>query len=281
VSFRARFERDATELLARPAVTVPLVTAPLVTGADLAPLPPLLQTYLRRVGAVGRPRVRNLHVEFDAQMRSSATAPWMQATASQYEFFTSPARLFHMKAKRSGIPFDVLHEYIDGRATFQVRIAGLVPVVDKSGTGITHDETVTLMNDVLVLAPAAVLDLPFTFAPIDARSIHATFRNAGFAVTATLTFDAAGDLVGFTSNDRAHDRDGGAALWSTPISRYAVIDGIRIATHGDANWIDATGAWTYGRFVVRSIAYNVDAVLRDDTRRAQPGGSNSKPWRRR
>lgn len=252
-SFRSRFARDRTLLLARP---VP--PAPAVTEADLAPLPALLQTYLRRVGAVGRPRVRNMRVVFDAQMRSSATSPWMQSTATQYEFFSPPARLFYMNASRSGVPLDVLHEYVDGAATFQVRIASLIPMVNKSGPGITHDETVTLMNDVLVLAPAAVLDLPFTFEPIDERSLRATFRNAGFEVSATLTFDAAGELVGFGSADRSHDREGGPAIWSTPISAYATVDGIRAGTHGDANWIDATGEWTYGRFVIRSLAYNVE-----------------------
>ncbi len=261
-SFRSRFTRDAAKLLAHPVPPVPGVagvgTTALVTEADLAPLPPPLRTYLRRAGAVGRPHVHNLRVAFDAQMRGSATAPWMQATATQYECFGPPARLFHMRASRGGIPMDVLHEYVDGAATFQVRIAGLVPVVNKSGPGITHDETVTLMNDVLVLAPAAVLELPFAFQPIDEHSVRATFRNAGFDVAATLTFDAAGDLVGFASTDRAHDREGGPATWSTPISDYAAVDGIRVGTHGDANWIDATGEWTYGRFVVRSIAYNVE-----------------------
>jgi hypothetical protein len=197
-------------------------------------------------------------VAFDAQMRSSARSPWMQSTAMQYEFFDPPARLFHMNARRGGIPIDVLHEYMDGGATFQVRIASLIPMVNKSGTAITHDETVTLMNDVLVLAPAAALDLPFTFETIDERSVSATFQNAGFAVAATLTFDSTGDLVGFESADRAHDREGGAAIWSTPISAYAEVDGIRVGTHGDANWVDATGEWTYGRFLIRSIAYNVE-----------------------
>jgi hypothetical protein len=251
-SFRSRFARDRATLLARP---VP--PAPAVTEADLAPLPPLMQRYLRRVGSVGRPRVHNVRVVFDAQMRSSATSPWMKATAVQYEFFGPPARLFHMNASRGGVPIDVLHEYVDGAATFQVRIASLIPMVNKSGTGITHDETVTLMNDVLVLAPAAVLDLPFSFESIDGRSVRAIFRNAGFEVTATLTFDAAGDLDGFASADRAHDREGGVAIWSTPISAYAEVNGIRVPTHGDANWIDATGEWTYGRFIIRSIAYNL------------------------
>lgn len=251
-SFSSRFDRDRSALLSA-ATRSPSPVA----EADLASLPPLMQTYLRRMGTVGRPRVRNLRVTFKAQMRSSATASWMQATATQYESFDPPARLFHMNASRAGVPIDVLHRYVDDAATFQVRIAGLVPMVDKRGTGMTNDETVTLMNDVLVLAPAAVLDLPFTFETIGERSLRATFRNAGFTVSAVLTFDEAGDLVGFTSTDRAHDREGGAATWSTPISGYREIDGIRVGALGDANWIDPAGEWTYGRFEITSIAYNV------------------------
>ena len=251
-SFRSRFEHDRNALLAGATLA-----AALVTEADLAPLPPLMQAYLRRMGAVGRAHVRNLRVTFQAQMRSSATAPWMQATATQYEFFDRPARLFHMNASRAGMPLDVFHRYVDGAATFQVRIAGLIPMVDKRGAEITNDETVTLMNDVLVMAPAAVLDLPFTFETIGKRSLRATFHNAGFTVSAVLTFDDAGDLVGFASTDRAHGREGGAATWSTPISGYRQVDGIRIGALGDANWIEPSGEWTYGRFEITSIAYNV------------------------
>lgn len=251
--FRSRFARDRDALLAA-STRAP---ASLVTEADLAPLPPLVQTYLRRRGAVGQPRVRSLRVTFKAQMRSSATAPWMQATATQYETFDRPARLFLMTAIRAGLPVQAYHRYVDGAATFQVRLLGLIPMVDQQGVAITNDETVTLMNDVLVMAPAAVLDLPFTFETIDARSVRATFRNAGFTVSAVLTFDDAGDLVGFTSPDRAHSRAGGAAIWSTPISGYRLVDGIRIGALGDANWIEPAGEWTYGRFEITSIAYNV------------------------
>jgi hypothetical protein len=251
-SFRSRFTHDRNALLAR----TPLPTPP-VTEADLTPLPPLMQTYLRHMGVVGRPRVHNLRVTFNAQMRSSATSPWMKATATQYEFFAPPARLFHMNASRAGLPFDIFHRYVDGAATFQVRIAGLLSVVDKHGPGLTNDETVTLMNDVLVMAPAAVLDLPFAFETTGDRSLRATFRNAQYTVSAALTFDGAGDLVGFASADRAHDRDSGAATWSTPISEYRQVDGIRIGSHGDANWIEPSGEWTYGRFEITSLAYNV------------------------
>jgi hypothetical protein len=199
-SFRSRFERDRDALLTRP-----VHAAPIVTDADLASVPPLMQTYLRRVGVVGRPRVRNMRVLFNAQMRRSAISPWMRSTATQYEFFDPPARLFYMNATRSGVPFDVFHRYIDGAATFQVRIASLFSMVDKDGPVLTRAETVTLMNDIVVMAPAAVLDLSFTWKTVDDRSVLATFTNAGHTVSATLTFDAAGDLVGFLSNDRTQE----------------------------------------------------------------------------
>lgn len=253
-SFRARFASDSATLLARP-----IRPAPVVTNADLDVLPPLMQRYLRNVGAVGRPHVYNMRIVFDAQMRSSEASPWMASTATQYEFFNPPARLFHMKASRSGVPFDVYHRYVDGAATFQVKIAGLYPMVDQGGPVMTKAETVTLMNDILVMAPAAVLDLPFTYTTLSAHAVRATFTNAGFTVAATLTFDDAGDLVGFISTDRAQV-DGATVTnvpWSTPISAYAEVNGNRVGTRGDANWIPSTGEWTYGRFTIREIAYNV------------------------
>jgi hypothetical protein len=254
-SFRSRFARDRDALLARP-----VRPAPRVTEADLASLPPLMQTFLRRVGAVGRPRVRSMRVRFDAQMRSSATSPWMQATATQYEFFDPPARLFYMNASRGGVPLDIFHRYVDGAATFQVRVASLFPMVDKRGPVLTRAETVTLMNDVLVMAPAAALDLPFTWKTVGERSVQSTFTNAGNTVSATLTFDAAGDLVGFRSNDRTQEDAKGSrnVPWSTPISGYREVDGIRVGALGDANWVEPSGEWTYGKFEIRSIAYNVD-----------------------
>jgi hypothetical protein len=254
-SFRSRFRHDREALLARMGPPPPIVTE-----ENLAALPPLMQAYLRRVGAVGRPRVRNLRVEFTARMRSSATAPWMPATATQYEFFDPPARLFHMRATRGGIPIDIYHRYVDRAATFQVKLLGLFPLVDRSGPVLTRAETVTLMNDIVVMAPAAVLDLPFGWQPDGDHSVRATFTNAGHTVSAVLTFDAAGDLVGFLSNDRTEeDATGSRNLpWSTPISGYRLVDGIRVGALGSANWIAPSGEWTYGEFEIRRLEYNVE-----------------------
>lgn len=253
-SFSARFRRDVDARLARP-----MRPAPPVTDADVAPLPPLMQTYLRRVGAVGRPRVRNVHLLLRAQMRGGPDQPWMASTADQYEFFDPPARFFLMKSSRAGVPFDVFHRYADEGATFQVRIAGLVPMVDQRGPIMTQSETVTLLNDVVVLAPAAVLELPIGWETTGPRTLRATFTNAGFTVSAELTFDESGDLVGFVSNDRYElsAKEARNLPWSTPLSDYREVNGIRIAAKGDAIYVAPEGEWTYGRFEVMRVEYNV------------------------
>ena len=128
-SLRSRFARDAASLLAAEPRSAPS----LVTEADLAPYPQLLQRYLRRAGVVGKPRVRSVRLTFTAQMRNDAASPWMESTATQYEFYEPPARLFFMQASRSGVPFDVFHRYVGDEATFEVRVAGLIPVVNQSG----------------------------------------------------------------------------------------------------------------------------------------------------
>ena len=34
-------------------------------------------------------------------------------------------------------------------------------------------------------------------------------------------------------------------------------DGIRVGALGDANWVEDSGDWIYGKFEIREIAYNV------------------------
>lgn len=67
-SLHSQYEREVGRGLAR--TSPPL----LVTEVDLAPLPKLVAAYLRRVGVVGKPRVKNFRAVFRAQMRASADA---------------------------------------------------------------------------------------------------------------------------------------------------------------------------------------------------------------
>jgi hypothetical protein len=255
-SLRSTYHRAVENALRRD------MPAPVVAESDLADMPPVVQRWLRRAGVVGKPRVRSLHAEFTAEMRSGRDEAWMKSRADQYEFFSPNERLFFMKAHLYGIPFHVLHHYAGDSASMRVRVLGLIPVSTVRGAEMTKSETVTLLNDMCVFAPGALIGAPVTWTVLTERTVQATFTNAGYRVAAILTFDESGDLANFRSDDRS--RADGTTMrrlpWTTPLSDYRAFGGVRLAARGDAQWTDSSGTWAYGRFTLQRIEYNVTKV---------------------
>jgi hypothetical protein len=239
-----------------------LVPAPILAEAHLAPLPAPVRRYVLASGAVGRPCPRNLRLVMDAQMFRKPGGPPIAATSTQLNWFDRPTRLFLMKARMFGLPVRALHLYRDEQATFQVRVAGLVTMVDQAGESISSAETVTLLNDLCAFAPGALVDTRLAWTPIDDRSASVVFTNGRRRVTATLLFNERDELADFWSDDRPESGDNVvlARRWNTPLSAYQVIDGLRLPTSGEAVYQRPEGPFTYGTFTLRSVAYDVAAT---------------------
>lgn len=253
-SFDSIFARDVGAGLASTRV------APLVTQADLQHLPALVQSYVRRSGALGRPRVSSIRVRFSGQIRAKVDGPWMRFEAEQYSFVDPLERLFLLRARQYGLPVEALHVYRDGRASMQVALASLLRVVDARGPEMDRSETVTVLNDMCVMAPATLIDPRISWQALDDHSVRATLHNRAHAVSATLVFDAAGDLVNFISHDRDQTEDGHAYhnyRWSTPLRAYRDFGGARLASKAEASWAMPKGELVYGRFELVEVEYNV------------------------
>lgn len=256
-SFRAEFDREATRVVGLDETAAP------VTDADLAHLPPPVQRYLRVTGVVGRDRVFNFRARFRGEIRSGPDAPWMAYTVEQYERFSPPVRLFLMDATLRGVPFQALHRLSEGSATMRVKAAGVVQVAHAAGPEMDRSETVTLFNDMCLLAPATLVDPRIQWEQVDANTAKARFTYGSHTIGATLAFNEAGELADFWSDDRSMAAPDGrsftAARWSTPFRDYRDFGGRRIGTRGEGRWHLPTGAFDYIRLEVIDIAYNIAA----------------------
>ena len=68
----------------------------------------------------------------------------------------------------------------------------------------------------------------------------------------------------FDSPSRFLSKDGKtfeSLPWSTPIGEYREIDGRKIPTYGEAIWHYPDHQYCYGRFRVREVRYNVNAII--------------------
>ncbi len=227
----------------------------ILTDKDLEHLPPPVQQYLRVSGVVNKPVASNMRVVFEGEMRNKGKE-FFPFVSEQYNFFDEPTRLFFMKARMFGITVPGYHCYNKGKATMDIRLFGIIPLIRESGAVMDKTETVTLFNDMCLLAPASLIDRRITWQPVDCSRVKATFTNGDISITATLFFDELGRLVNFISHDRTAISDMKDYPFSTPVHEWNTIDGRQIVSHGDAIWHYPDGEFTYGRFFLREIEYN-------------------------
>ena len=228
--------------------------------ADLAALPEPVQRYIRAAGVVGQPRVRNFRATWAGRIRGGPDQAWMAFTADQLNTLDPPRRFFLMDAVMKGLPVDVLHVFDENGATMRVRLLSVKTMVDASGEVLTRSETVTLFNDLCVLAPGELVRPSITWEPIDAHSARARYTQGRNTISATLFFNDANELVDFASEDRSPSPDGSTAVpvrWTTPVLAYGPMGTLRLPRKAETRWHPPSGAWTYGEFELQSAEYNV------------------------
>lgn len=212
-----------------------------VREADLAALPAPLARYLRQAGVLGQSPPRSVYVTFHGGIRSGADQPWMRFTGRQLNTFgASPTRTFLLRPRVPACPLTVLHVFERGHATMRGKVLSLAPVLDASGPEMDCGETVTVCNDMVLLAPAALLAAPIRWTNVSDHEVRGTFTNGTQVVSATLRFDDRDQLVDFASDDRLRASIDGKNFRqqprSTPIHAYGDFGGHRLIAEGTARW---------------------------------------------
>ena len=267
-SFRREYER-----LARAGLDA-RASHGVVGERDLSTVPEPVARFLRVTGAVGGPRVANFHAAIHGRIRSGPQSPWMSFTGEQFNAYRAvPSRLFLITASMRGLPAEVLHRFIGTDATMRVRALSMFPIIDARGAEMNRSETVTILNDMCVFAPAALLDADVVWEPVDDRSARVTFDRLGESVSAVLHFDERGLLVDFVSDDRYRSSADGSTFtrerWSTPLAHSRTPDGRWRCTFGEARWSTPTqfpetrargtaeDGYTYLEMWIDDVAINV------------------------
>lgn len=228
----------------------------LLTEKDLEPLPAPVQKYLHYAGVVNKPKVKNVRIVFNGQMRSKGKN-WFSFQSVQYNFFEEPSRLFYMKGKMFGITVPGYHHYMQKKAVMDIRLFGLFPMVQMAGEEMNKAETVTLFNDMCLMAPATLIDHRIKWEPVDEKKAKATFTNGNISITAILYFNEKGQLINFTSGDRYDVNQKKSIPFSTPVQEYKKYNDYNLLYKGDAVWHYTEGEFVYGKFILKEIDYNL------------------------
>ena len=256
-SFEDEFRSDVKDAL----IVAESADSEIITEKDLQHLPAAVQKYLKYAGVLGKERVRNVRIEFEGEMRSKKM-DWFPFTSKQYNTFEPPTRSFFMYGDMMGTSVPGYHSYKDGKASMLVKLFALIPVADNKGELMNKAETVTVFNDMCLMAPASLIDMRVSWGSSDSTYADATYTNNDISISAKLFFNEIGQLTDFISDDR-YDLSGDSPMnyrFSTPVKEYRKFGSMNVMAYGEAIWHYPDGEFVYGKFRLKNIEYNCDSV---------------------
>lgn len=230
-----------------------------LSESDIIHLPDIVQKYLHFVGVLGKEKVRNFRAEFKGGIRGKSSEPYMKFISVQYNFIEKPTRIFYIIAKKMGLPATGIHIYKNETAIMKIKMFGLFSLVDAKGREMNQGETVTVFNDMCVMAPASLIDKRITWELIDNFTVKATFTNVNISVSAILFFDHNGRLTNFISNDRFETTDGKTYYnypWETPVLEYKTVNDYNLPSKAKLIYKHPDEDLCYGEFELVNIEYN-------------------------
>ncbi len=226
---------------------------------DIEHLPQPVQKYLAYTGVIGKEKAQFVRVVCEGRFRTDPQKGFFPMFTEQYNFFANPARFYYIRLKMFGVPVVGVHAYKDAGASMLIKIASLFKVAEARGEIMDQSETVTILNDMCLFAPASLMDKRIKWETIDPLTVKATFTNNGIAVSALLYFNEKGEMINFISDDRymtAPDGEFRRARWSTPIRDYRGFNGVKLVSYGEATWNLPEGDYCYIRINVKEVAFN-------------------------
>ncbi len=204
------------------------VMSDVFTETDIDGLPLPVQRYFRYCGYLGTPKMSHMRAflkNVDFVMSKSKT---IKIDYQQLNLVERPERFALISSSLSGIPFQGLDSYENGKGSMKGMLAKVIPLFDQRGESMDRSCLVTWLAECL-LVPNAALQEFVKWEPMDDTHVKADITWKGVSVGGVFTFSASGEWVAFHTGDRvAVDMDGKETIadWSAYLSEYHSVNGI-------------------------------------------------------
>lgn len=180
---------------------------------------------------------------------------WMPFSAEEYYTTDPPSYVWRVRFKMAPLlAVSGRDRYAEGRASIQMRMLSVIPVATDSAPELNQSAMLRFLNETMWF-PAAILSPYITWEGRDDHSAVATMSYAGTIASATFIFDDEGRLRDIRQSASTTPRKR-SFPWSTPITDYAELAGIRVPVQGAGVWHYDTGQFPYIRLRVTGIEYN-------------------------
>jgi len=219
-----------------------------IKAEDLEGLPVVVRKWLTSVGVIGQERVRFIKFSQRGQMKlNQDQEEWINAKAKQYVRLHEPAFLWHVDLPMLPmINTKGRDHFINGKASMQVYIGSLIPVVNVKNNEKTNESSLSRFLLELPLYPTAALEEYIIWEGTDELSAKAILSYNNMTVEAIFCFDEKSKLrrieaLRYKENDEKAKR----IPCFGEIKAYETFGGMKIPSKIDITWLLNDGEYTW------------------------------------
>jgi hypothetical protein len=250
--------RDELEAAAA-AFECPRRRPPRYSPEVLTDLPAPVQAYFRRVLTPGQPLVARARVRHEGEFALKPNE-WRPFTSQQLYTVGPPGFVWDASIEMMPLfPVRVRDRYFGGHASMLGAVAGIVKMVDQSGTpGLAAGALLRYLAEG-VWFPTSLLPCEgVQWTAIDDSTARATLADGSVRVSMDAHFAPTGELLRVTAmRDRDVNGTSVPTLWEGHHSReLRSVDGMQIPVSGEVAWLLPEGRHAYWRGRVVEARYD-------------------------
>ena len=218
---------------------------------QLKSLPEPVRKYFMNVLPEGKSYISYVRLKHDGWFRTGPGKKKMDIKGEQY--FTAAKPGFIWKGKTSF--FTARDMYIQDRGRLVVSLFSLFRVADEKGPAVDQAELLRWLGESVWFPTNLLPRENLSWKAIDSSRARLNFEYKGISVYYVVTFNEQHEIVRLETERYMGDK--GLKPWIGKVSAYTEIQGVRVPSVIEASWDLEEGLYTYGRFRVRQMDYDV------------------------
>jgi len=219
---------------------------------QLEGLPEPVQRYFKHVLKEGQPLISYVRLKHDGHFKTGLDKNWVKITGEQY--FTTEKPGFIWKGKTS--MFVARDMYIANEGRLIATILSTINVVDVHGKQQYNESELLRWLSESVWFPTNLLTSEkLQWETIDSSTAKLTFEYQGLLLFYIITFNEKGEITQMETKRYMDEKR--KETWIIKPANYTEINGLIIPTKAEVFWRLKEGDFSYAKFNVITIEYDI------------------------
>ncbi|MGI6225406.1 MAG: DUF6544 family protein [Peptococcales bacterium] len=228
----------------------------IITIEMIKDLPVPVQKWLEYSEVIGKEQIHTVYLKQKGLMKLKPDQKdWLKAEAEQYFTVDKPSFIWRVNTSMNGLPVIGRDLFKDGQGKMQIRLAGIIPVVNLANNPKLNEPTLQRYLGEIIWFPTAALSPYIKWESIDDYCAKATMSYRETTGSAVFHFDDKGKLKKFVALRYKNINDPEPKEWVAKVVETQALNGIKVPTKLEATWMQEDGEFTWYKFEIYDLKY--------------------------